>query len=125
MSDNVGSIRKITIEGIPYRARADGDLSHIVGKFENSVIVTSGAGMMKQEKRSQDIEGVQLSVNGNEQEEIKAFAENQDWLKLAFTTAGGDTYRCNGKINIENRTSLDGTMSIKLMPQEDWTAFID
>ena len=123
MSDTAGSIRKLTIEGIPYRVAADANITETLTQFENSMIATSGRAMRKMIKRVPIREGVVLVTNGAEREALKAAAESVDDLKISYTNAGGDTYRCEGTIEIENNETEENRTTCQVHPREDWTFF--
>jgi hypothetical protein len=123
MSDTAGTVRAVKIEGIPYRAAGDINISEILSTWENSMIPTSGKAMRKMVKRIPAREGVVLIVNDDEAEELKTFAESTDDLKLAYVTAGGSEYKSEGTIEIENRETEENRMTTQLLPREKWVKF--
>ena len=125
MSDTVGSIRKFSIEGISFRIAADSNFSKTLAIFENDMIATSGDAMRKMTKRVTAVEGVVFIVNGADIENLKSFSEQIEDLQFQYTTAGGDTYRSVGAIELESVETEEGRVNGKVMPRQDWTAYID
>jgi hypothetical protein len=123
--DVAGSIRKCSIDGIPYRVMSDANITEIVSKYENSMIPTSSKNMRKMTKRVLEREGLVLAVNGSEKAQIKAQAESLDDLKLFYEVASGDKYRAVGSIEIENHETEENRMTCKLLPNDDWTPVIN
>jgi hypothetical protein len=122
-NDVVGSLRKLSIEGIPFRVAADANFSETVTVFENSMIATSGRAMRKMTRRVPMTEGIVLIVNEAERQNLKSFAESIDDLKVSYTKASGDTFKCEGTIEIENLETEEGRLTCQVHPREDWTPF--
>jgi hypothetical protein len=121
--DVSGSIRKFTIEGIPFRVSADTNVSRKPTNVENDMIPTSGNSMQKKTKVTPKAEGFNLIVNEEEAETIKSFAEGLDIIKVSYETANGSVYRCEGQIEAEAHESEENKMTVTVMPDGDWTSF--
>lgn len=121
--DLSGSIRKLTIEGIAYNVAADASFTEIITRFENSMIATSGSSMRKMMKRVPTVEGVVLITNQSERGQLKSFAEGLDLLQISYVNAAGDTYRCEGTIEIENNETEENRTNCVIHPKDDWTPF--
>lgn len=119
-----GSLRKLTIEGISFNVAADANLTETFTTFENSMIASSGRALRKMMKRVPMREGLVLLTDAAERETLKSFAESLDDLKVSYTNAAGDTYRCSGTIEIENNETEENRTTCQVHPREDWTAFI-
>lgn len=122
--DIAGSLRKFTVEGIPFNVAADANFTETISIFENSMVATSGRAMRKMMKRVPVREGVVLVTNASEREILKSFAEGLDDLKISYTNAAGDTYRCQGTLEVESNETEENRTACKVMPREDWTPFI-
>lgn len=122
--DVVGSIRGVSLDGIPFRAAADGNLSRKITRWENSRIPTSGKSMRKMIKRVLSAEGLPLVTNADELGQLKSFAENLDDIPMSYTTAAGDEYKATGSIEIEDAGTEEGRTVVRLDPADDWTPFI-
>lgn len=118
-----GSIRKLTIEGISFDVAADANITETFTAWENSMIPTSGGSMRKMVKRVPMREGIVLVTDADEREVLKSFAEGLDLVKVTYTNAAGDSYRCEGTIEIENNETEENRTSVQVHPQGDWTKF--
>ena len=120
-----GSIRKLTIEGIPFDVMADANFSEVFSQYEVEVIATSGKGMKKFTKRVPTVEGVVLGTSGADRERLKAWNEGLADLKFSYTNAAGDTAKAQGHFNIESNESEENRTTITLMPTSgNWTVFL-
>ena len=122
--DISGSIRKMQIGGIPFDVMAASNFTEVHSRYENDVVPTSGRNMRKMVRRATSREGVELAANGAEIDLLKGFADNQVNITLSYTTAAGDTYRCTGWIELENRETEENKATVKLFPQDDWVSFV-
>lgn len=122
-ADTVGSIRGFTVEGTPFRASADANFNRKPTKVENKAIPTSGKAMIQKTIIVPVLEGVTLNVNANEMAALKSFSEGLPLVKVAYTTAAGDRYRCIGQIQIDGHDSEEGKAAITVLPEDDWTLF--
>ena len=121
--DVVGSPQSVSVEGIPYRAAGDANITHIITKFENSKIPCSGKAMRKMVKRIPAMEGVVLLTNPNEADVLKSFAEDPEDIKFSITVADGTVYKAEGTIEVENRESEEGRTTVQFLPNDDWTKY--
>jgi hypothetical protein len=80
--------------------------------------------MRKMLKRVPVREGIVLVTNADEREVLKSFAEGLEDLKISYTNAAGDTYRCEGTIEVESNETEENRTTCKVMPREEWTPFI-
>jgi hypothetical protein len=121
--DIIGSIKKFTVEGISYRVSADANIKRRPTNVENAMLPTSGNSMQQKKRIVPQAEGIDLSCNAEEMDTLKSFAEGLDLVKVSYTTAAGDVYRCKGQINIEGHESETGKVTVTVMPVSDWTTF--
>jgi hypothetical protein len=122
--DVVGTARKFTVEGQPYRLAGDVNITQTVSRYENSMIPTSGISMRKMVRRVTIREGFVLLVNAEEIADLKAASESLDDLKIGYVTAAEDEYKCEGAIEIENVETEEGRMTVQVHPRDDWDEFI-
>jgi hypothetical protein len=120
-----GSPRSFSVEGVSFRVAADANITEIITQFEKEVIESSGEGMIKFTKRNAAREGVVLITNASERESLIAFSDTKEPLKLEYTNAAGDSYQCQGALEIENNETEDNRTTCKPMPVNTWTAFIN
>lgn len=121
--DLSGSVKKFTVEGVPFRVSADTNVSRKPTNVENDMIPSSGKGMRKVTRVTPKAEGFNLLVNAEEVEELKSFAESLDNVKVSYETAAGDLYRCVGQIEMEAHETEENKVTVTVLPEEDWTAF--
>ncbi len=121
--DISGSNREFNVEGIAFRVAADANFSEIITQFENSMIPTSGKAMRKMIKRIPTREGVVLITNAEERESLISFAEGLDNLKVSYTNAAGDTYKCEGTLEIESNETEENRTTCQVHPVGIWTPF--
>lgn len=123
MADVAGTIRSVTIGGLPFNVAADANLSVTLTGWENSRIPHSGGSMKKMIKRVRNVEGVVLVIGGTDRDNLKRFAEASDDITLAFEDAAGNNYHSVGSIEFETWETEENRCSIMLQPQDEWTFF--
>lgn len=120
----VGSIRKVTFDGVTYNVAGDADLGQVRGRFSNEAIATSGPNMKKQTARVEEVTGVDLITNGAEFDALVKLSERTKDFPMSYVTAAGDVYRATGFIDLEKRQTGDGKTSVKLLPRGTWEPFL-
>lgn len=126
MAKNIsGTPRSFSVEGVPFRVAADANFTETFTEFEKEVIATSGRGMTKYTKRVPMVESITLVTNAAERESIKAFSDSKEDLKLSYTNSAGDTYQCEGALEVESNETEENRTTCKAMPVNSWTAFIN
>ena len=112
MGDVSGTLRKLSIDGITFRAAMDINVNLQISPFENEGIPTTGRSMLKKTLRSPNAEGVTLVVNPTEQDLLREFSERLTPYPMSAELADGSVYRTEGWIDFpgveteENRTEL-------------------
>jgi hypothetical protein len=119
----VGTLRNVIIEGVPYRAAGDVDVSHILTKYEVSMIPTSGSAEKSMVARIPAAESMVLITTAQEAEQLKNYSEAIDFLNMSFELADGSSYATQGTIEFENRETATGRTTIQMLPRDDWTLF--
>jgi hypothetical protein len=120
----VGTPRKFILDGVSYDLKADANITYNASAYENEGIATSGKTLQKKSKRVQTKESVTLSVIPAEVEELKKKSDSLASKTMAVTYADGSTYRATGQVNFESWESDEGTATLTLIPDKDWTPFI-
>ena len=87
------------------------------------MIPTSGKAMQKKMKVVPILESVILILNAEEMISVQSYADGLDLVKISYTTAAGDVYRCTGQINIDTHETEEGRATCTVMPEEDWIPF--
>jgi hypothetical protein len=122
--DVSGTLLKFTIEGQSFRLAADVNLTKILSTFANEMVPSSGEAMLKKTKRIPTGEGFVLLVNSEEAEDLKTFADSLTDLKISYTNAAGDEFKCEGAIEFENLESEESRATIQVHPRTTWTPII-
>lgn len=124
MSDTVGSVKSVTIEGQSFNVAADVNATFTPTSHEKSKLATSGKAMTKSVKRVQLLEGLVLLINGSDLEALKFYVEADSDKQVIVTLASEDSYQALAEINLEGYETEEGRATISVHPSEEWTAFI-
>ena len=73
--DISGTILKVTIAGVTYRALGDTNVNLVPSQFKNEMVPTSGGNMLKKTKQVRTLSNVTLACNSVEVEALRAIAE--------------------------------------------------
>jgi hypothetical protein len=118
-----GSAQGLTLDGVRFRIPADADINTKFGEFESEIIPTSGDGVRKMTKRAQMADGVDVTAGATEKELLIALSERTDSFTLAYKDAAGVLYTSEGGISIDDSSSQDGKVTIKILPLKKWEIF--
>jgi hypothetical protein len=121
---NAGDIRRLTLDKVDYRVTGGSDFSRKTGKYTKESVPTSGRPDVKWSKQNEDIEGIEIQVDGTDRENIRDLANRQSDFDMAYVTANGDTYTSSGQITITGDSTADGKMTLTVIPTEKWTAIV-
>ena len=124
MADVAGTVRSVTIGGLPFNVAGDANFSVILTGWENSRIPHSGGSMKKMIKRIRTIEGIVLVLGGTDRDNLKRFAEASDDITLAFEDAAGNNYHSEGSIEFEAWETEENRCNLILQPADEWTPFL-
>lgn len=124
MSENVGTLKKLTIDGETFNVAADGKMDFTVGQYEIEGQATTGETLMKMTKRPENMEGLELTGTPSMLERLRPKANSLVDVTLAVTTIDGATYRGTGRITADKWDSSTGKVSVNLIPSDEWTAFL-
>lgn len=116
-----GSLRKVTINGITFDAAADTNFSFTPTNFENSVIATTGSGMVKKMKRVPVIESLPLVVDGEKLAQLVSLDGAQNEYKFSITLQSGTELKGKGVFQSESYENEEGRYNIQIHPTGDWT----
>ena len=120
----VGSIRKVTLDGVTFAAMASANIKEIGSSYLNDAIPTSGKNVRKMTKRADIREGIELALNGAERDYVSALADRTDNFPMSYETASGDVYRTVGWIEFESMETEEGKATIKMIPEDKWESFL-
>ena len=119
-----GTLRKYMIKGISFDVAADADIEDTLTEFENSLIASSGAPLLKQEKRPVTKTGLVLLTTGAEREILKDIADGGKSERQSYTDRAGNVYRFSGSINVDSHTTMESRTTITLLPMTKVTAVL-
>lgn len=126
MSNNVGSVKKVTLNGLTFNVMADANFNQVKGKFTTEAVPTSGGNIMQKTFRPQNVESVNLQCNAQEAEQLKELSEIASNFPMSYETAGSDVFRAVGTIDYEGHDTEKGVAVIKMLPEsaDGWAAFL-
>lgn len=122
MGNQVGTPRKLLIDGPSYDVRADND-STKKPKTEKEGIATSGPTYQKITKVPEQHESVTITTTPEQNKQIEDIADSGAVVPISYTLADGTVWRCNGFIISEGRSSAEGTTTITMVAETEWTPF--
>lgn len=116
-----GSMKKLTINGISFDCVGDADWTEVFSNFTNSVMPTTGGGVIVQELRVREVSGVQISLQHGDRSLLKAIIEEGLIVEMSYQNRDGDRYSGRGTVNTDGRTTMKGIATLTLLPIGDWT----
>src|SRR4030042_1108333 len=119
MSDNVGTLRKIVIDGITFDVFADTNVEFNPSKFKTEGMPTTGKTMFKMTRVVMEKKGIGIATAHAEMETLKEKAESLADVTLAVEYADGSVYRATGRIDFEGYESDSGKSTIRMIPVRD------
>ena len=119
-SDVIGSLRGFTANGQDFRPAADSNVTIVPSKYENSRVANSGKSMRKMVARIPSADGIVLTVNLDEYNDLKAMADSLDNAKLSIALASKGTFKCEGSMELSGYESEEGRISVRAEPVDEW-----
>ncbi len=116
-----GDIRQLTLNKINLRVTGGTGFARITGPYEKESIPTSGKPDIKRTKRTEDVTSVEIQASGSERELVRDMSESLKSIDMSYTTAEGSNYTTSGEVEITDDDAVDGKLTLKLLPVEDWT----
>lgn len=114
-----GSIRKCWIAGVTYNVKATADFSE-GPDVETEGIRHSGGTLPKRENKVAEVDGIELIVDGVEKQTLREIARGQEKVPFGYEEEDGSTNDAEGWINIDSRTTMEATITIKFIPDGEW-----
>jgi hypothetical protein len=124
MAYEVGSLQKVTIDGISYTVAEDADAALGKPKYTKEVIRGNNRNFVKYTGQDTSITGVPLLVTGAELMQLKDLAERKSSYPLLLMTCAGDQFRSDGHVSYESYSTAGGRVEVTLTPDNDWTPFV-
>ena len=124
MSNIVGSIRRVTLNGRTYDVYVDTNVTINFSVYEKEGQATSGDTLIKMTKRVPIIEGLDLATTTKEAAgALKTMGESVVSVPISIELADASILRGTGHINFESYESETGKSTNTLIPDKDWTFF--
>lgn len=124
MGDNVGTVRKILIDGVSYDLMMDINITFLFSKYEIEAQPTTGKTLFKRTKRNENMESVALATNPSEMVDLRDKANSLADKTFSVELADGSIFKATGQINFENYESESGKTTLQLLPNGEWTPFL-
>lgn len=121
---NVGTIRKVVLDGVTYDVPLDVDCTFNYSKYTIEGQATSGRTLQKRTKRVQTVEGLVIAASAAEMVNLAEKADSLPDKTFSLELADGSVFKASGQINFENYTTAEGKCSIQLIPTNAWTPFL-
>ncbi len=115
----VGSIKKVSVDGIEYDVAADADVERQPSRFLNELIQTSGKPMIKQTLQEQSFKGVPIIGTASQEESLRFSQEKGTPFPMAIQYASGVIFQIVGIINITGSSSGTGKITVDILPTEN------
>lgn len=118
-----GSIRKVTVDGIPYNAAADANAAK-TPTFEVEGVPHSGGNNIKYTKMSGQVESLTLIAAPTEYETLEGSRDGLAAIPLSYELADGSVWRTQGFINLANYESEENRVDLTMIPETGlWDLF--
>ena len=121
-----GTLRKLSLDGVPYDVAADINVTMNQSPFETEGVPTSGRTMYKMTLRTPTAEGITIVAPPTEQQQLIDLASRLETFPMAATLADGSVWRTVGKINYESLETEENRAGIVIIPDravDGWSLF--
>lgn len=116
-----GTMKKLTLNGVSFDCVSDADWTEVFAGFTNSIMQTSGGGVVVQESRTREVSGVQISLQSGDRSILKSIIEEGLVIDMSYVNRDGDRYSGRGTVNTDGRTTMKNIATLTLLPIGDWT----
>ncbi len=124
MGNNVGTPRKVVLDGVTYDVMADTNITFNASKYEIEGQPTTGDALFKYTKRIPTMESLTIAATPAILEDVKEKADSLADKTMSVEFADGSVYKATGKIKLENWESETGKLTVQLVPKRDWEPFL-
>lgn len=114
-------MKKLTLNGVSFDCVSDADWTEVFAGFTNSIMQTSGGGVVVQESRTREVSGVQISLQSGDRSILKSIIEEGLVIDMSYVNRDGDRYSGRGTVNTDGRTTMKNIATLTLLPIGDWT----
>lgn len=116
-SRNVGTLRKVKIDGIAIDMKFDADMTMMLSKWAVEPMPTTGGLMYKYTLQAQS-KTVDAIANGEARAKLIAFSEEQEDHEFIVVEASGDEYHAQGRISLGEGTTAEGKIPVTFIAEE-------
>lgn len=122
---SAGSLRGVTIDGIPYSAAGDADIA-LNPRVEKESLPHSSGNMIKRTLVPANAEGVKLSLTPAEYVTLKGQDEEGGVIPLSYDMADGSSMKTQGETNLGPYQTGDSVCEIQLLTSTgEWEIFAE
>lgn len=120
---SAGSLRKVTIDGIPYNVAADANVA-LNDRLEKESIPHSGGNMTKRTLAAAMAEAVKLIVTPSEYDVLRNQAQGDGDIPLSYEMADGSSFRTQGEVNLGPFQTDDSSCEVTFLTSTgEWEIF--
>ena len=120
---SAGSIRSVSVDGIPYNAAADANIAKNP-RTEKESIPHSGGNMTKRTIVAAMAEGIKLILTPSEYEVLEAQSEALGDIPLSYVRADGSSDKTVGEVNLGQYVSDDSSCEVQFLTSTGvWDVF--
>jgi len=118
-----GSIRKVLIDGLSFKAAADANFAR-TPKLEKEAVPHSGGNSVKVTRAASNVEGVKLLCTPAEYEILEGLSDRLDNFPMSYEMADGSVWRSDGTISLDNYESEEHSVEVTMIPSSgEWELF--
>ncbi len=120
---SAGSLRKVTIDGIPYNVAADANVA-LNARLEKESIPHSGGNMTKRTTAAAMAEAVKLIVTPSEYNVLEGQSEADGDIPLSYEMADGSSFKTQGEVNLGPYQTDDSSCEVTFLTSTgNWEIF--
>ena len=114
-----GSILKFWFDGQTYEVKATADFGENP-ETELEGIATSGNTLFKEEITVPTVESVELICDAVAQQVLRDAARSKTIASMGYREEDGTVKNATGRLKIEQRTTMESTLTVTMVPQGKW-----
>jgi hypothetical protein len=120
---SAGSVRGVTIDGIPYNAATDANIA-LGPRIEKESLPHSGGNMIKRVFAPGSAEAVKLIVTPSEYDFLKSQSDDTGNKSLSYLMADGSSMKTQGEVMLGPYQTDDSSCEISLLSSSgEWDVF--
>lgn len=120
IEENVtGSIFKLVLDGIPFDAASDANVSQMLSSYETETNASSGQNYHKKTKRPTNFSGVDILCGPTDALKVAELADRKVAFTMSIAEVNGATWMNKGMINMEARETESSKAPVELQPSNN------